>query len=380
MLMNKINNNIGWIDILRITACFLVVFSHSCDAFIADFNNEDSFITGVFFGSLVRPCVPLFTMMTAVLLLPIKHNATLGQFYKKRIGRIATPLIFWSLLLPLMAFCYFNYVNPETTNPQLSVDDYTASSLVQRLYTFVFNFNFDTIPLWYLYMLIGLYLIMPILNAWLVQAQQKDIKTVLMVWGVSLFLPYVKMFAPMLGYQGNYGHLGLLGECDWNVYGTFYYLSGFVGYLILAYYLKKYPLSWNWSKTLLICVPLFVVGYLITSLGYVITNEYYPGNYAYLEIVWYFSGINVFMMTFPIFVIIQKLAPPSKPILSKIASLTFGVYLCHFTFTFLSYDIYNIPTLPYLVRIILSAITTFTIAITLVWVLSKFRLTEKLIK
>ena len=229
-------------------------------------------------------------------------------------------------------------------------------------------------------MLIGLYLIMPILNAWLVQAQQKDIKTVLMVWGVSLFLPYVKMFAPMLGYQGNYGHMGLLGECDWNVYGTFYYLSGFVGYLILAYYLKKYPLNWNWSKTLLICVPLFVVGYLITSLGYVITNEYYPGNYAYLEIVWYFSGINVFMMTFPIFVIIQKLAPPSKPILSKIASLTFGVYLCHFTFTFLSYDIYNTPALPYLVRIILSAITTFTIAITLVWVLSKFRLTEKLIK
>lgn len=45
---------------------------------------------------------------------------------------------------------------------------------------------------------------------------------------------------------------------------------------------------------------------MITSVGYIITQKYYPGNYAYLEIVWYFAGINVFMMTFPVFVIVQK--------------------------------------------------------------------------
>ncbi len=377
--MNR-TNNIGWIDALRIISCFLVVFSHSCDAFIADFNNKESFLTGVFCGSLVRACVPLFAMMTAVLLLPIKQDVTLNRFYKKRIGRLVTPLVFWSLALPVMAFCYFNYINPDTINPQLSVDDYTLSSLLQRLYTFIFNFNFDTTPLWYLYMLIGLYFIMPILNVWLLQASEKDIKTVLYIWGVSLFLPYIKMLAPILGYQGNYGNMGLLGECDWNIFGMFYYMSGFVGYIILAYYLKRYPLKWNWKKTLSICIPMFIIGYAITSLGYIITNKFYPGNYAYLEIIWYFTGINVFMMTFPIFVIIQKLNTASSPILSRIASLTFGVYLCHFTITFFSYDIYNTPVLPYLVRIILSAITTFIISIALVWVLSKFKLTAKLVK
>ena len=369
--------NIGWIDMLRVVACLLVVFSHCCDPFVAHFHaNREMFLTGVFCGSLVRPCVPLFAMMTAVLLLPIKPGTTVNQFYSKRIGRIIKPLIFWSIALPLMAFFYFTVASPDTANPQLSVSDYTQSTLIGRLYTFIFNFNFDTTPLWYLYMLIGLYIIMPIISSWLTQASRKEIKTVLYIWGVTLVLPYIKMVAPVLGYTGNYGHMGLFGECDWNVYGSFYYISGFIGYLILAYYLKKYPLDWSWKKMATICLPMFIAGYTVTSVGYVVTNEYFPGNYAYLEILWYFTGINVFMMTFPVFVAIQKLDTAPRKWLSKAAGLTFGVYLCHFTFTFLSYDLYDTPALPYIVRILLAAATTATISALLVWVMSKFRLTR----
>lgn len=373
-------NNVGWIDALRVIACLMVVFSHCCDPFVAHFDaNREMFLTGVFSGSLVRPCVPLFAMMTAVLLLPIKSGTTINQFYRKRMGRIITPLVFWSIALPLMAFFYFTVMSPNTPNPQLSVSDYTTGTLLQRLYTFVFNFNFDTTPLWYLYMLIGLYIIMPILSSWLVQATQKEIKTLLYIWGITLVLPYVKMVAPLLGYTGNYGHMGLFGECDWNVYGTFYYISGFIGYLILAYYLKNYPLNWSWKKMALICIPMFAVGYAITSIGYVITNAYFPGNYAYLEILWYFAGINVFMMTFPVFIAIQKLNTRSCKWLSYAAKLTFGIYLCHFTFTFLSYDLYNIPTLPYMLRIILAAVTTATISALLTWGLYTFKPTRKFV-
>lgn len=373
-------NNVGWIDALRVIACLMVVFSHCCDPFVAHFDaNREMFLTGVFSGSLVRPCVPLFAMMTAVLLLPIKSGTPINQFYRKRIGRIVPPLVFWSIALPLMAFFYFTVVSPNTPNPQLSVSDYTTGTLLQRLYTFVFNFNFDTTPLWYLYMLIGLYIIMPILSSWLVQATQKEIKTLLYIWGITLVLPYVKMVAPLLGYTGNYGHMGLFGECDWNVYGTFYYISGFIGYLILAYYLKNYPLNWSWKKMALICIPMFAIGYAITSIGYVITNAYFPGNYAYLEILWYFAGINVFMMTFPVFIAIQKLNTRSRKWLSHAAKLTFGIYLCHFTFTFLSYDLYNITTLPYMLRIILASVTTATISALLTWGLYTFKPTRKFV-
>lgn len=373
--------NVGWIDLLRILACFLVVFSHCCDGFVGQFDaDRQSFLTGVFAGSFVRPCVPLFVMMTGVLLLPVRKDCTLRGFYRKRIGRIIPPMVFWSLVLPTLAFLYFNYVNPDTRSPLLSADTYTVHTWLQRLYTFIFNFNFDTVPLWYLYMLIGLYLLIPIINSWLVQASRKDIRTVLTLWGVSLFLPYVKMAAPVLGYQGNYGNMDLLGGCDWNTYGTFYYFSGFIGYLILAYYLKEYPLDWSWKKTWLIGIPMFLVGYFITSVGYVIAQQHFPGNYAYLEILWYFAGINVFMMTFPVFVIIQKTKVPSVPWLSRMAGMTFGIYLCHYTFVFMAYDLFNLPSLPYLVRIVCMACTTFAVCYLIVSLLSRFRPTARLVK
>ena len=366
---------IGWIDLLRVLACFLVVFSHSCDAFVAQFDaNRASFLTGVFCGSFVRACVPLFVMMTGVLLLPVAPTYNLVSFYRKRVGRIVPPLVFWSLVLPVLMYLYFNFVNPATHNPQIAVDSYNGTTLVQRLYTFVFNFNFDTTPLWYLYMLIGLYLLMPILNCWLVQASRHELKVVLGVWGVSLVLPYMKMLAPVLGYQGNFGNMELLGMCDWNIYGTFYYFSGFIGYLILAYYLKTYPLQWSCKKMLFITVPMFVVGYLITSVGYVLTQAKFPGNYAYLEIVWYFAGINVFMMTFAFFVIVQKLQIRSRRWLSALASLTFGIYLCHFVFMVVSYDLFDLEAdIPYVVRILLMAVTTFVISAVLTYAMKKVR-------
>ena len=371
---------IGWIDLLRVLACFLVVFSHSCDAFVAQFDaDRASFLTGVSFGSLVRASVPLFVMMTGVLLLPVAPGYNLVSFYRKRVGRVLPPLVFWSLVLPVLMYLYFNFVNPATHNPQIAVDSYNGTTLVQRLYTFIFNFNFDTTPLWYLYMLIGLYLLMPILNCWLVQASRHELKVVLGVWGVSLLLPYVKMLAPVLGYQGNFGNMELLGMCDWNIYGTFYYFSGFIGYLILAYYLKTYPLQWSWNKTLAIMVPMFLVGYAITTGGYILTQEHFPGNYAYLEIVWYFTGINVFMMTLPVFVIVQKIGLRPRRWLSKLASLTFGIYLCHFVFIFANYDLYDITVLPYWLRIICIAVTTFAISTAVTWLMSRSRLTARLV-
>lgn len=251
---------------------------------------------------------------------------------------------------------------------------------MRKIYTFIFNFNYDTTPLWDLYMLIGLYLVMPVLGAWLDRASQREVRLFLFVWGISLVLPYINMVAPLAGYHGNYGNMGLYGVCDWNNYGTFYYVSGFIGYLVLAHYLIKYPLNWSWKKMLAITVPMFLIGYAITSLGFIITQKYFPGNYANLEIIWYFAGINVFLMTFPIFVIVQKCRIASSPVLSRMASLTFGIYLCHFIFIQVSYDWWStFSSLPPVVKIIGIACTTFSITYGIVWIMSRFKLTRRFI-
>ena len=85
-------------------------------------------------------------------------------------------------------------------------------------------------------------------------------------------------------------------------------------------------------------------------------------------------------MTFPVFVVIQKINAKPRRWMQKAASLTFGVYLCHFTFTFVSYDLYDTPSLPYVVRILLAAATTLAISLAISWIMSKFALTRRFIQ
>lgn len=370
--------HIAWVDLLRVTACFLVIVSHSCDPFVGQFdNNHYEFLTGAFIGSLVRPCVPLFVMMSGVLLLPVKMD--MATFYSKRAKRLLIPFVFWSLVLPVLYFLYI-HSGIKIISPNIIADDHTISMTLQKLYTFIFNFNYDTTPLWYVYMLVGLYLFMPIISAWLVQAKKRDIQWFLRIWIMSMCLPYVQMVAPYLGYTGNFGNMGLLGICDWNAYGMFYYFSGFLGYIVLAYYLVQFPLNWNWSRTLSVAIPLFLIGYAITAGGFILTQEYHPGSYANLEIIWYFSGINVFLMTFSVFIIMQKVKIKPSPFLKKTAALTFGIYLCHFIFVQLGYDIIypNIPA-PAFIKILLIAVFSFGISLFITWLMSLNKITRKTI-
>lgn len=369
-LLNAGQDQIGWADLLRVLACFLVVLAHCCDPFVGGFDGSCNFKAAVFIGSLVRPCVPLFAMISGMLLFPVTKG--MGAFYAKRIKRVLVPFIVWSLVLPLLYYGYFA-AGVQTLNPNIVSEAYTWSATVGKLCSFFINFNYDTTPLWYVYMLIGLYLFMPIMSGWLTQADRRDIKIFLGIWIFSMILPYVKMLAPIWGYEGNYGNMGILGVCDWNPYGMFYNFSGFMGYMILAYYLKKYPLTWGRKKTLAITVPMFLIGFVITFCGFLETQKHFPGQYAMLEILWYFSGINVFLMTFAFYVNISQLRIRSYSWLKKSASLTFGIYLCHFFFVQCAFDFVNFigwGNLPTVAKIPLMACMAVAVSGVLVWLLS----------
>lgn len=372
---------IAWVDALRVLACFMVVMAHACDPFVGAFESDrGAFLTGTAMGSLMRPSVPLFVMMTGLLLLDTgRCDNGVMSFYRRRVGRVLWPLIFWSLVLPVIGYVYYNYVNPETMSPLLSAEMYGAGKLLPRMWTWVFNFNYDTTALWYLYMLVGLYLIVPIINGWLNTATREDVRTVLVLWGVTLCLPYVQIAAPSLGYEGVYGNFGILGVSDWNVFGMFYYVSGFVGYMILAYYLKNYPLKWSSVKKCVVLMPMFLVGYAMTFGGYLMMQKLHPGDYAYLEIVWLFCGMNVWMMTVPMFVAVQSMDIKPRKWLTLLAGLTFGIYLVHFPFETAGYDLLACSGLPYWARIVVSATVVFGFSAAIVWVMKRWRVTSRLV-
>ena len=131
---------------------------------------------------------------------------------------------------------------------------------------------------------------------------------------------------------------------------------------------------------LAITVPLFLVGFAVTFFGFLETQKHFPGQYSKLEVLWYFSGINVFLMTFAIFAVVSRLRIKAGPVLSKVAALTFGVYLCHFFFVQCSYDFVNfigLGGLPSAVKIPLMACLASAVSAALVWLLSLNRWTRK---
>lgn len=373
--------NVGWIDLLRILAIFAVVYSHTCDSFIAQFQNDiSSFHTGVFMECIARPCVVLLAMISGWLLLPIRGEYSLGAYYKKRIGRVIVPLVFWSVALPLAFFLYYGFSGAGSSNPAVDPSSFTWATMIQKIVAFPLNFHYDTIPLWYLYMLIGIYLALPVINSWLASASKKDVQLWLSIWAVTLFVPYIKFFAPMV-VDGKAGDLmSLWGECDWNVFNTFYYMSGFMGYMVLAYYLKKYPLNWTWTKTLSVAIPVYLAGYAVTSFGYVLINNQFPGNYKYLEIPWTMCGINVAMQAVGVFLIFMKLKIKSNARLSKLAGMMFGIYLCHFPLVHIAYDWFDLPQLSYITRILCNSVVAFILSLLLVWIFNQTKWSRRLVE
>lgn len=371
------NETIAWVDWLRVIACFLVVLAHSGDPFVAQSAaNEADFMAGAAWGSAVRCCVPLFVMITGMLLMPVEGS--MSAFYGKRLPRVIVPLVVWSIIAPLAYYFYLSGVS--TANPAIAMTAYTAEATTTKMWTWLFNFNYDTTPLWYLYMLVGLYLFMPIISAWVRSASKKDLHIFLLLWAGSMLVPYLMLAAPSAGYAGNYGSMDLFGGCLWNPYGTFYYFSGFLGYLVFAYYLRQHPIKWSTAKLMWITIPLFALGYALTFGGFLVAQDLFPGDYTALEIPWYFSGINVGMMTVAAYLVIQRLATRPSKFITRLATLTFGIYLCHFFVVQVAYDLLyeGLPMVAAL-KIPVIAMVSFIVSAVVIWILSKLPFRKYLI-
>ena len=176
-----VKTHVVWLDVVRLIAMFTVVCCHCTDPF--NFYPGDSPIIGdikfwgAAYGAFLRPCVPLFVMITGALLLPVREETSV--FYKKRILRVFWPFLIWSViynlfpwftgllgLRPELILDFFPYSGEEVTHQSLSVSlDYIAQ--------IPFNFSLLDVHMWYIYLLIGLYLYLPIFSAWVEKASEK---------------------------------------------------------------------------------------------------------------------------------------------------------------------------------------------------------------
>ena len=367
-LSNQKNQHIVWLDVVRFIAMFTVVCCHCTDPF--NFypgtapNIGEIKLWGAIYGSVLRPCVPLFVMITGALLLPVRGDAS--TFYKKRIPRVFYPFLIWSVLYNLFPWI----TGLLGLNPQIILDffPYAGEEVMQQSFSvsleyilmIPFNFSILAVHMWYIYLLIGLYLFLPVFSAWVEKASERAKLMFLLAWGVTLLLPYYYQFV------SNY----LWGTCSWNSFGMLYAFAGFNGYLLLGHYLKN--LEWSLKKTLAIGIPMFAVGYAVTFLGFRHITALPEYTDEMLELFFTYCSLNVVMMTIPVFMLAKKVKVNSERMKKALANLTvcgFGIYMIHYFFTGPSVVLMRAINMPIGLQIPVAAILAFAVSWGLVWLI-----------
>lgn len=319
-----------WIDWMRVAACLMVMVVHSTEPFYLGGEGSRILTEGdaywaSFFDTFVRACVPLFVVASSYLQFPLHYST--GEFLRRRALRVLVPFLCWTIVYALV------WGEP-----------------VDNLRSLLLNFNYAAGHLWFVYMLVGIYLLMPMLSPWAERVGKRELQFYLLLCFATTLIPFVRALAADGAAPVIYGPTGipnralypLWGEASWNTYGLFYYLSGFIGYLLLGLYLRRFVGNLSWGKTLAVALPAWLVGFAICFGGFIVMvmNDaagQFPiegptGLAAAWETTWINDTAGVFLMTIGWILVFRKINAGGwfyRTVLLPISKASYGMYLCH---------------------------------------------------
>lgn len=314
-------SRIVWVDVLRFIAIFMVIAIHCSDPFNVSAearSNPDFNYWGSIYGSMLRACVPLFVMITGLLGFPSTVISDVFAYAPKDSAQTFENALVQISLIPV-------------------------------------KFNVFTVPMWYIYMLIGLYLYMPFFSAWVEKSTPGQQKVFFGIWLCTLFLPYTYSFFSK----------ELFGLSAWNSFGTFYYFAGFNGYLLLGYVLPRSLKVWSLRRTLLVSIPLFIIGYAITYRGFKWMATDPNSSEEQIELFFLYCSPQVFMMTLAIFLLVRTFKLRSEKwrnVFSNITKCGFGIYLVHYFIVGFGYWLSEVLSVPISLKIPITAAIVFLIS------------------
>ncbi len=343
-------------DLIRTLAIFLVILLHSSNEVLQSSSVPAAYWwTAVGYKSVALVCVPLFVMLSGALLLqPAKLNEPIKVFLKKRLGRLGLAFAFWSAVY--LAWGFFLTKTPVTL---ATVGNGILYDLLSGAY-----YQF-----WFIYLIVGLYLITPILRVIIAHASDKILRYFLVLWFVGVTIVPILQLAS-----------GIKINID------LFVLGGWIGYFVLGTYLQRVKVRAS------ILIALFIAGLAATIFGVWLMT--YPlismgqGNFFFDYLT-----ANVIVCSVTLFLMLMRFDidwPGNKhPIMGKvvraISKNTLPIFFFHviilesfergFLFGFkLSYS-----TLNPIIEIPLLAVLTLFITLGLVLLMRKVPVLSKLI-
>lgn len=274
-------------DIMRVIACVMIICMHApmpTENAIGLFNVTISYFT--------EPGLCLFFVISGALLLPVQIGTK--AFIKKRLSKVVVPtLVFTCLYLVL------RYFNGEPIDWLHSICSIPFSAQGHGV-------------LWFMYTLIGLYLVSPIISKWLYFVSKREEEFYLLLWCVTLCYPIVENFLSI-----NDSETGVL-----------YYFGGFLGYFVLGHYLKNYADELKWKFLVLPVIGAIAAPVVIKLMRIEVEVS---TIFGYLSIFIAILCVTYYKM---LSWISRKLTAGGwgsnfKNVLVLTSNLSFGIYLIH---------------------------------------------------
>ena len=261
------------IDIIRIFAFIFIVFLHTLNR---------QFGVDIWMGgyAVISIGVNLFIMISGYLLLDKTEEAMV--FFKKRILNILPLFLVFNII-----YIYFGKI---PIIPVLKGKAISASHF------------------WYIYMILGLYLLTPWLQKVLKYAEKETLFVVFLWFLCNILNPYLRYFN--------------LAEIPFSNFP----LTGFIGYYILGYFVKKYDNKVKRASFILI-IFIYALGFLLSFLStkYVLAvtgkrvSDFFDKN-----------SLGTFIMTLSFFVFWCKFNFSKRDRIIKIvADSTYFAFLVH---------------------------------------------------
>ena len=347
------SNRLVSYDLLRIIACFAVIVLH-----VAAKNWYDqppaSYQWQVFnfYDSVMRFCVPVMIMISGTFFLNPDKEISIKKLLFKYILRLLAAYIFWSLLYAIKLFV-----------------DTGAALNWSGIKSIVLNIIYSRYHLWFLPMLIGLYLITPVVRLMTKDENSWQIRYFLILFFIfGLFRPTILAFD--LPYYAHITHLVKTIPVE--------LAGGYVGYFVWGYYLFRNEITKKVTMIIYILGILSIISCILVSSYFSIRAGEPKGTlYAYLTVTTFFVSSAIFL--FFKYIVSQWLWPVRlKKIIYSVSVSTFGVYLIH-DFFLQIFGSWGLDSLTFnsILSVPIIALATFVVSFVVVLVIRKIPFINK---
>jgi len=286
-------------DLLRILAAFSVVMLHSAAQFwyTLDIYGTEWLIANSY-DALFRFGVPIFVMISGALLLRPDYELDLKRLYRHNILRLLVIYIVWSCLYGLMDCLLHPYV-------------LDWKGVIRQLISGRYH-------LWFLPMLIGIYMLLPILKGWLAHTDKKGVQYFL---GLFFVLQICRETLRALTVTDELHYVLDIVDVE--------LVCGYVGYFVWGYYLSQIKIGKKLQR-------FFYMATIPSLLCNVLLGNWLAHRAGMAVGTIYDSfGLFTFVQVTALFLFVQErfgensVKEKTGRLVGQISADTFGVYVLH---------------------------------------------------